>query len=186
MDRQGPTGEKVTLKDLLASIDGMMARSKCPYVVFGASALNFWTRPRMTVDLDVVVSIDPKSIDRLREVLVAKGFKPTQPLLRAFREGRIIKLKIGDTELDLKRARTPHDLEALRRAETFDVEGIPIQVATPEDVVLYKLQSWRLQDQADVQRVKETIKLDAGHLEKWLDLLEKETGSPLRQRWRDM
>ena len=58
-------------------------------------------------------------------------------------------------------------------------------VATPEDIVLYKLQTWRTQDQADIENLLANVKrLDRRYIAEHLATLEDGTGHPVRERWR--
>ena len=57
----------------------------------------------------------------------------------------------------------------------------------PEDLVLFKLQYWRRQDQADIERMlKLRADLDVKYVEKWVDPIEEETGFPVRARWKEI
>lgn len=64
------------------------------------------------------------------------------------------------------------------------IEGLPVAVASAEDLVLYKLLAWRLQDRADIHRLLCEVR-DLGHpyVESWLDRLTEESGDDLRARW---
>ena len=58
-------------------------------------------------------------------------------------------------------------------------------VATPEDIILYKLQSWRRQDQADIERLKNEVDdLETSYLRSWIERIERTTGIPMNSRWK--
>ena len=58
-------------------------------------------------------------------------------------------------------------------------------VATPEDIILYKLQSWRRQDQADIERLKNEVDdLETSYLRSWIERIERTTGIPMNARWK--
>lgn len=154
------------------------------YFVFGATAMNFWVPPRNTVDLDVVVAVDKRRgasvLARLRE----KKIPVTRTLARMFLEGRIVKIRLGDTDLDLKRLTTGHEREALARSKVFAADDYRLRIAVPEDIILFKLPIWRRQDQADIERIlKQRKDLDFRYIEAWLDPIRKEGGAPMRDRW---
>jgi hypothetical protein len=174
----------MNLDDLIRLMAEFLQKFKVDHFTFGAVAMNFWIPPRFTHDLDVVLCIKKGELRRLVKELNHFGFKITASLQRKLGEGRIIKLPIDDTELDLKLCAYAHDYEALKRAQKFVQGPFVIFVASAEDIVLYKLQYWRRQDQADVERILAQYKpLDRGYIVSWLDKVEEETGFPVRKRW---
>ena len=157
------------------------------YFIFGATAMNFWVPPRNTVDLDVVLCVDKRRGTQVLGKLRGRKFPVTKSLMRKFLEGRLIKLPVGDTELDLKLFRTEHERQALARSKVFSAGDHRLRIAVPEDLVLFKLQYWRRQDQADIERMlKLRADLDAKYIERWLDPIEEETGFPVRARWKEI
>ena len=174
----------MSLDDLIRLMSGFLKKFSIDHFTFGAVALNFWVPPRFTHDLDLVLCIKKGALSELVKELNKIGFKITASLQRKLGEGRLIKLPIGDTELDIKLCVYDHDYEALKRAQRFIQGPYVIFVASAEDLVLYKLQYWRRQDQADVERiVAEYEPLDRDYIKAWLDKIEVETGFPVRKRW---
>lgn len=157
------------------------------YFIFGAAAMNFWVPPRNTVDLDVVVSVDKRRGVALAVKLRSRKFPVTKSLTRKFLEGRLIKIPLGETEFDLKLCRSGHEREAQARARTFKAGDHELRIAVPEDLILFKLQYWRKQDEADIERIIRLRKdLDLKYVETWLKPVEEETGSPMRSRWNEV
>jgi hypothetical protein len=153
------------------------------YFVFGATAMNFWVPPRNTVDLDIVVAVDKRRGASILATLRKRKLPVTTALVRKFLEGRLVKLRLGDTELS-KRLRSEHEQEALARSKVFDAGDFRLRVAVPEDLILFKLQSWRRQDQADIERIlKDRKDLDLRYVASWLDPIRRDTGAPMRERW---
>jgi hypothetical protein len=156
------------------------------YFVFGATAMNFWVPPRNTVDLDVVLAVDKRRGASVLARLKARKFPVTKTLVRMFLEGRLVKLRLGDTELDLKRLKSEHEQEALLRSKVFTADEYRLRIAVPEDLILFKLQSWRRQDQADIERIlKERKDLDLRYIDSWLDTIRRDRGAPMRDRWNE-
>jgi len=157
------------------------------YFVFGATAMNFWLPPRNTVDLDVVVAVDKRRGVSVLARLKERKVPVTKALVRKFLEGRIVKIPLGDTDLDLKRLRTDHERESLLRSKLFSAGDYRLRIAVPEDLILFKLQTWRRQDQADIERILAQRKdLDLRYVESWLDRVGKEAGAQVRERWNEM
>ena len=146
--------------------------------------MSFWVPPRNTVGLDAVVSVETRRVGALFGKLRGAGFAAARHLLRKFLGGRLIEIPAGDTHLDLRLCRTRHDRSALSRAKPFEAEDYRLRIAVPEDLILFKLQAWRRQDQADIERIlKKRRDLDTRYIEAWLQPLADETGFPARERW---
>lgn len=176
----------MTLDELIPLIARLFSSKGYRYFAFGGVGVSLWGRPRMTHDLDVVVCLERHAVPAFVADLKGAGFR-TRSLERKLREGRIIQLPIGDTELDVKLCGQGHDMEALARAKRADFEGFGLMVASPEDLVLYKLQMWRTQDQADIENLLSNVKdLDRRYIRKHLAPIEENTGHPVRERWDDI
>lgn len=177
----------MTLLELMRRMGEFLRSGRIPHFVFGAVGMDVWAGPRATSDLDIMICIGRGAVPRFGRQLRGMGFPVTKDLERKLGEGRIIKLKIGLTGLDLKRCTTEHDMAALERAQEVKVGPAKLFVATPEDIVLYKLQSWRRQDQADIERIKDEVEdLDIKYVQGWLDWIQAATGIPVRERWESL
>ncbi len=96
----------------------------------------------------------------------------------------MVTLPVGGTKLDVKLCVTRHDLESMRRSRKFVLGEISFNVATAEDIVLYKLQYWRGQDQVDVRNIKAAFRgLDLRYIKSRLGVVEEDSGEPVRERW---
>lgn len=147
------------------------------FAIIGAVARNAWAPPRATTDLDLTVQGDADLLVRVDEALSGLGY-------RLVREQRadpaddlpdIKILRCEDAELrqvDILVAKTPFEEEVLRRAAMVEVGSIEVPVATPEDLIVYKLLADRPRDREDVRAVVRTLArgarpLDWGHVERW-------------------
>ncbi len=177
----------MTLDELIPRVAGLFSSKRYRYFTFGGVGVSLWGRPRTTHDLDVVVCLDRSAVPTLVADLNRAGFRITRSLQRKLVEGRIIRLPIGATELDIKLCAEGHDMEALARAKRAAFEGFELTVASPEDLVLYKLQTWRTQDQADIENLLANVKgLDRRYIGEHLAPIEGETGCPVRERWEEI
>jgi hypothetical protein len=174
----------MTLDELIPLIARLFSSKGYRYFAFGGVGVSLWGRPRTTHDLDVVVRLDRRAVPGFVDELKRVGFRITRSLQRKLMEGRIIQVPIGATELDIKLCAQGHDMEALDRAKRAAFEGFELWVASPEDIVLYKLQSWRTQDQADIENLLANVKtLDRPYIEDRLAAIEEKTGHPVHERW---
>jgi hypothetical protein len=165
------------------------------YLIGGAIAEWAWGEPRATQDLDLVVKIPIKSINKLSKELKKRDMLiPAEIFLDAILEDRAdipinaIHMHSG-LKADLYPVREGDDLRqsAFQRREKVDY-GAPIgkvYIHSPEDLILYKLMYFRLSQQSkharDIAAILKSKKdeLDPEYIEKWaarlgLSLLWKE------------
>src|SRR5690349_3863110 len=128
------------LDELMRFVGRFFGQEKIDYFIVGAAAMDFWIPPRMTVDFDVILCVDPPRALRLFEKLRSRRFPITAPRIRSFMKGRMIKLPLGKSELDLKLGVSNHEREALARSRMFKDKDFRLRIAVPEDLILFKLQ----------------------------------------------
>jgi predicted nucleotidyltransferase len=70
-------------------------------------------------------------------------------------ESQVLLLRHSETavDVDVTLAWLPFEMEAMAAAGPVTVGGTTLQVARPEDLVIYKAIAWRPQDQQDVERL---------------------------------
>lgn len=167
----------MTLVEVLGAVN-TAAGARGAFAIIGAVARNAWAPPRATTDLDLTVVADAAVLARIDDCLTRLGY-------RAVREQRAdpaetlpdIKIfRCEDAELrqvDFLVAKTPFEEEVLRRAPLVDVGPIQVPVASPEDVIVYKLLADRLRDRDDIAAILRTLRraarsLDWRHVERWV------------------
>jgi hypothetical protein len=162
------------LRRLLGAID----RAGIPYMVTGSYASSFHGTPRASQDIDLVVA---PTVDQLRELARSLSssdyYVSEQSALDAFRRKgmfNIIDTSTGwKADLIIRKDR-PFSLEEFRRRETTEIAGMQVTVATPEDVILAKLEwakaggsSRQIEDAAGILRARGS-ELDHDYLERWV------------------
>jgi predicted nucleotidyltransferase len=159
-----------TLLDAVAARSGVLA-------LIGAFARNAWAPPRATTDLDLAVAASADVLAALDEALAGLGYEkvrshradPGDPLadLLVYRAA-----KGSLRQIDLLVAKTTFEAEVLRRATPIDVGGVVVPVATPEDLIVYKLVADRPRDRDDIQAIlrtqsRTTRSIDWAYVERW-------------------
>jgi len=111
----------------------------CPedYVVIGGLAISHWLKPRMTMDIDVLLLSVPNEVP---------SFKRVRP--HAFRN--------IDTHVEVETLTPPFINLSKERADlVFEtaVSSDGIKIASPQALAVLKLARWNRQDQADVEQL---------------------------------
>ncbi len=145
------------------------------YALIGAAARNAWAPPRATTDVDLSLAASASAIAALDSPLQSLGYvrvrqqqvDPSDPLpdIIVFRAPR-------QPQLDVLMAKTPFEREALARAVPCQIAGEAVPVATPEDLIVYKLIADRERDRDDIRAVVRTQSragrsVDWAYVETW-------------------
>lgn len=179
----GGTGAAVEIEhqDALRAAVGVLERLRIPYFLFGANAQNVWGQPRYTKDADFVLFLDEPGFADLLSGLGSSGFAvdPTRDAGR-LQAGRMIKLGFAGITVDFVLGETEFDRSALARRRQKEYLGMSLEVASPEDVILYKLIAHRSHDLGDIEGIirKQRAHLDRAYLRTWARWLSRETGLP--------
>jgi hypothetical protein len=174
----------VSLRDVFKNVRNALEEANIPYMVTGSIASSVHGIPRATQDIDVV--IDPS-----REQLLALISKFTEPdydadrddALDAFRRRSMFSVidRRGIWKIDfIVRKVRPFSKREFDRRQQIEIFDMPVYAATPEDVLLAKLE-WaqlgeserQIRDAAGIIEIQGE-KLDAEYVERWAAALDVE------------
>lgn len=129
------------------------------YVIVGGLAAIKYGRPRSTMDIDVIVKVDPKRkshIDTLVQAFTRHELEiNTLDLEKSLLEGAHVPVfdKRSPYRLDLKNVRDKLDLASLMNRRMTEIFGIETWLESPEDLIVAKLVYGGQQDEEDVLAV---------------------------------
>lgn len=169
------------LADIFRRLVDVLEACGIPYMLTGSFASSYYGAPRGTQDIDIVITATP---DQLR-ALVAQFPRDTYYVdetaaLASLDESgqfNVIDMVSGWKVDFIIRKRRPFSEEEFRRRGLGDVAGVPIAIATPEDVIIAKLE-WaklgdsrrQIEDAGGILRVRASD-LDWTYLEHWIERL---------------
>jgi hypothetical protein len=138
------------------------------YLLVGGLAMNLHGVPRMTMDVDLVLTLDDANIDAFIECARELGLKPQAPVpLESLRdadqrrswieEKKLIAFALagapGTPTVDVL-LRHPLDLAAsIARATVQRIDDLPVRLASIEDMIVLKQNTGRRQDEDDVEHL---------------------------------
>ena len=172
------------LQQLLAALDNM----ELPYYVGGSVASSVHGIPRTTMDVDVVLSLQPEQVDELAAMLATGFYADAITIKEALAAGRafnIVHLRSA-YKIDLFPLRRDEFSRSEFARRTFqDVlalgpEPIECAVASAEDTILRKLAWYRTGGETserqwnDLRGIVQVSggKLDREYLRKWAEFLK--------------
>jgi hypothetical protein len=178
------------LTESLSLIKAALERLGIRYVVGGSVASSTRGIWRSTLDVDLVAAIKAAQADALAEALGPEWYADSEVIRRAIREGRsfnVIYIRSAQ-KVDIFPATEEFHEAQLERATVIPLGtgGIPCPVATSEDILLAKLQWYRMGGEVSERQWSDIAgilavapDLDATYLHTWAarlgveDLLDK-------------
>jgi hypothetical protein len=168
--------------EILRRLAGILDAAAVPYMLTGSLASSLHGTPRSTQDIDIVIAPDEAGLERLLASFPDDRYYVGRETARsAFRRSslfNVVDLELGwKIDFIFRKPREFSRVEFGRRVPT-DVQGVAISVATPEDVILAKLE-WskqsgserQIEDAAGILRAQTGV-LDSAYLEQWVESLE--------------
>ena len=149
------------LIDTLKRAAAALHAAGIPYCLAGGLAVSMLARPRATEDVDLIVLAEEHELDRLEAVLRA-AFEVIQiNPVRRFARASIWRFVVGTGPpdnlaiLDLILADRNEYRDAVRRAISIDLDGVPVAVITAECLIAVKQLAGRPIDLLDIDSLRE-------------------------------
>jgi hypothetical protein len=161
--------------------------NEIPYMLTGSLASSMYGVPRATNDVDIVIEPNRAQLVSLVQLFERVGLTAQrEAALEAFRnrsQFNVIDFRRGwKVDLMIRKDREFSTTEFARK-ETHEVEGMRLTLATPEDVLLAKLEWFKigesqqqLDDVVGILRMQSET-LDVEYIEHWVDALD------VRKEW---
>jgi hypothetical protein len=147
-----------------------------PFMIVGSLCSVFYSKPRFTEDADLVIDPSPEQLERFLQLLGEDYYVSPEAARDAYRRRSMFNVMdfTGGWKADLIRTKDrPFDREQFQRRRTEEWHGHATPFASPEDVILAKLE-WdritpserQLQDVLNVLRAR-WPQLDLDYLRRW-------------------
>ena len=167
--------------ELLAAAAPVIEKWSDGWYLFGAQAVILWGRPRLTADVDVTVRLRTSDPAGFCHEMEQAGFHVRVPDPEAFlARTRVLPFLHLPTKLPLDVVVAGPGLEEtfIQRAIQVHIEGLPVPVVSPEDLIVMKILAGRPKDLDDVRSVlaERLDKLDLAHIRTLLSMLEEALG----------
>ena len=174
--------------ELLRRITAALDANGVPYMLTGSLASSIYGIPRATNDIDIVIAPTREQLLSLVQLLQRVGLtvesEAATAALRARSQFNVIDFPRGlKVDLIVRKERN-FSLTEFERRETHEVGDMSLTLATPEDVLIAKLEWAKLSDSerqlvdaAGIVKMQRDT-LDIAYIEKWVELLD------LQRQWR--
>lgn len=124
---------------VLKEVTRRLNRAKIPYMVTGSIAANFYTVPRMTRDIDIVVELSERSVGRFLSLFEEDCYLEPETVRRAVKNRGMFNLIHNDYVIKIDfvvRKNSPYRRREFSRRKKVSVEDQELYIAAPENLIL--------------------------------------------------
>jgi hypothetical protein len=179
----------MSASEVLRRITTLLNDAGIAYMLTGSFASAHYGAPRSTLDIDIVIAANPEQLRKFVHSLpVDEYYADLEAGLQALhRQSMFNVIDLGQgwkIDLIIRKTRA-FSQEEFKRRQDVNVQGLPLFVASPEDVIIAKLE-WsklseskrQIEDIAAILRARRES-LDQIYMKKWIQELE------LEKEWND-
>lgn len=167
--------ELEVLKEVVQRLD----KGSIAYMITGSTAANFYTVPRMTRDIDIVVELLERDVERFIQLFqndyyleseTVRGAVKNKGMFNLIHDHYIIKIDF------VVRKDSPYRAREFSRRKKVAVDDQDLYLVSPEDLILSKLE-WAKDSHSEVQLndvrnlLKDVKGLNRRYLTRWAKAL---------------
>lgn len=133
----------MNLEKILMQVTGYFNNNQVPYVVVGGWAAIAWGRARTTFDIDLI--IDHKKLDLLpfvdflESIDMATSMDDIEAAIRERSHASILFKQKPVLRIDFKGIYSSMDREAIMTSRKVIIDGNPVNIGSPENLIAHKL-----------------------------------------------
>ena len=164
---------------VLKTVVERLEKSKIAYMITGSVAANFYTLPRMTRDIDIVIEVELKNIDELFGLFKKDFYVERDAIAQAIRERGMFNVIHNKSVMKVDfviRKDAPYRTLEFKRRRRIKVGNKALWIVSPEDLVLSKM-AWAKDSLSEVQlkdvkSLLESVKdIDTVYIQRWVKSL---------------
>ncbi len=128
--------------DIVRDISRKFEQVGISYMLTGSLAMNYYAQPRMTRDIDVVVVMEPKDIDRIAALFRPDYYLSEENIRESLAHESIFNLIHEESVIKVDcivRKNTEFRRTEFERREKITIQDFTTFVASKEDLILSKL-----------------------------------------------
>lgn len=171
----------MTLPEVLRQVVEILSDETIPYMVTGSFAAAYYAHPRATQDVDLVVEATEAQLLRVATRLKQRDFYVSEDAVREAvdheSQFNAIDLKTGWKIDFIVRKSRPFSVTEFDRRNRAEVFGLELSLASPEDLIIAKLEWAKLGGSEiqlrDAQKIVEVRgdELDRAYISRWVSEL---------------
>ncbi len=132
----------------------LLNSEKAEYLILGGWAVNLYAQPRATADIDFLIGLDAKNIDRVIRAVEKFGFKNV-PREYFQEKGNVIRMGIPPNRIEILTGASGIDFgECYKRKKQIKIGKIKMNFISKIDLIKNKMAAGRSKDVADVDALQ--------------------------------
>lgn len=164
---------------LLKEVADKLNTAGIPYMVSGSIAMIYYAQPRMTRDIDIVIALNRKDVGRFVKMFQGDFCVDEEMVISEVERRGMFNIIhnrfVIKVDFILQKEGEYDDVAFGRRVKN-DIDGVPVSMITPEDLIIRKL-LWGKDSYSELQKrdVKNMFEmcpnLDSAYIDKWVERL---------------
>lgn len=166
-----------TLDQFYNNLVIFLEESKSDYVIIGGLAVSVIGEPRMTHDIDLILSIPENNIQSFLKHVIDKGFGlDMQKELKRIERTGTFRFTMGFFHADVILASSTFENSLFKRRQRIKLVDKKAYFPSPEDLIILKIMVGRDKDMLDAKSIviRHKNKLDRKYLEEWTQQISDE------------
>jgi len=168
--------------ELIKDVASRLQSAGIEYMMTGSMAMAIYSTPRMTRDIDMIIQVSPEDTGKIVNLFLDDFYIDENSVRQAVQNRGMFNIihneSIIKVDFIVRKDEEYRALEFSRR-QLIDLEGVPVSIVAPEDLILSKL-VWAKQSNSELQKrdVRQMLAvlsdLDNEYLDEWSGALEVE------------
>lgn len=164
--------------EVLSSVTQALDDAGIAYMITGSIAMNFYATPRMTRDIDIVIELNSGDLDLIVKLFQQDFYLDSDSIKEAIINQEMFNIIHNKCVLKLDfivKKESPYRVTEFQRRRRVVIDGVPISIVSPEDLILSKL-FWAKDSKSDlqirdVQNLLTAHNLDIQYIDSWVEKL---------------
>jgi hypothetical protein len=159
--------------DIVRDISRRFENADIPFMLTGSMAMNYYAKPRMTRDIDVVIAIGPEDIGRVAALFRPDYYVSEENIRESIAQESIFNLIHQKSVIKVDciiRKRTKYRRVEFERRQKISIRDFDTFIASKEDLIISKL-FWAKDSRSEIQlgdvRNLLATGYDAAYLQHW-------------------
>lgn len=140
--------------EVLGLVSDRLEAHDLPFMLTGSFALAYYSTPRMTRDLDIVLAVAEKDVEELVAAFTPDFYIDADDVRTAIRSERMFNVMHFESGIKVDlivRKSSDYRLLELARRQRVEIAGVRTWIVSREDLILSKL-AWAVESGSELQR----------------------------------
>jgi predicted nucleotidyltransferase len=172
---------------LLKKIAKHLSLEGIEYMVIGGQAVLIYGEPRLTKDIDITLGLHIDQLEKILKIVKKLKLKILVSDIENFVKETFV-LPVLDQKtgfrIDFIFSFSEYEKTAIKRVNKIEIDGIKINFASIEDIIIHKIISGRERDLEDVKKIiLKNKEIDLDYILNWLKFFEDITEQKLIEKF---